>query len=196
MKKWKAEFGFSFFYKLKKLLQREENMEKIEIEYYADIKNYFEAAKYFTKSKIKRNIFDKIMEIFVLLIGGFMLITGKFLIGIIFLIFGLLFMLGILEKAVTYMYFKMYIAKIGCQKLLISEDKIKYERKDINSDIDWNYYKGFMETPSTILLLYGKKYYSVIPKDAFSGNELENFILLLCEKFPENKYKLHKKKHK
>ncbi len=171
-------------------------MEKIEIEYYADIKNYFEAAKYFTKSKIKRNIFDKIMEIFVLLIGGFMLITGKFLIGIIFLIFGLLFILGILEKAVTYMYFKMYIAKIGCQKLFISEDKIKYERKDINSDIDWNYYKGFMETPGTILLLYGKKYYSVIPKDAFSGNELENFISLLCEKFPENKYNLYKKKHK
>ena len=171
-------------------------MEKIEIEYYADIKNYFEAAKYFTKSKIKRNIFDKIMEIFVLLIGGFMLITGKFLIGIIFLIFGLLFMLGILEKAVTYMYFKMYTAKIGCQKLFISEDKIKYKRKDINSDIDWNYYKGFMETPGTILLLYGKKYYSVIPKDAFSGNELEKFILLLCEKFPESKYKLHKKKHK
>ena len=62
-------------------------MEEIKIEYYADIKNYFEAAKYFTKSKIKRNIFDKIMEIFVLLIGIFMLTIGNFLLGIIFFFF-------------------------------------------------------------------------------------------------------------
>ena len=162
-------------------------MEEIKIEYYADIKNYFEAAKYYAKSKIKRNIFDKIMEVFVLLIGVFMLTIGNFLLGIIFLIFGIIFILKIFEKTMIYLYFKMYTAKIGCQKLFISADKIRYEQKDINSDIDWNYYKGFIETPNTILLLYGKKYYSVIPKDAFSSNELEKFILLLCEKFPENK---------
>ena len=122
-------------------------MEEIKIEYYADIKNYYEAAKYYAKCKGKRNIFDKIMEIFLLLIGVFMLTTGNFLTGMIFLIFGLLFMLRILEKAVTYLYFNMYIAKLGCQKLFISENKIRYERKDINSDIDWSYYKGFIETP-------------------------------------------------
>ena len=171
-------------------------MEEIKIEYYADIKNYFEAAKYFTKSKIKRNVFDKIMEIFVLLIGVFMLTIGNFLLGIIFLVFGIIFMLNIFEKIVTYMYFKMYTAKIGCQKLLISEEKIRYEQKSINSDIDWNYYKGFIETPNTILLLYGKKYYSVIPKNAFGADELEKFILLLCEKFPESKYNLNKKEDK
>ena len=167
-------------------------MEEIKIEYYADIKNYYEAAKYYTKSKIKRNIFDRIMETAVILIGIFLLIIGNFLTGIIFLIFGILFMLRILEKAVTYLYFKMYIAKLGCQRLFISDGKIRYERKDINSDIDWSYYKGFMETPNTVLLLYGKRHYSVIPKSSFGDTGLEDFIFLLNKKFPENKYNSYK----
>ena len=59
--------------------------------------------------------------------------------------------------------------------------------KDIKSDIDWNYYKDFIETPNTVLLLYGKKQYSVIPKKAFDNTELGNFILLLKNKFQNKK---------
>ena len=159
-------------------------MEEIKIEYYADIKNYFEAAKYYTKSKIKRNIFDKIMEIFVLLIGIFMFTIGDFILGMIFVIFSLLFILRIFEKGVTYLYFKIYISKMGIQKLFISHDKMRYKREDISSEIEWSYYKGFIETPNTVLLLYGKRYYSVIPKAAFSEGELKKFLLLLQEIFP------------
>ena len=161
-------------------------MEEIQIEYTADIKNYFEAAEYFKKSKMKTNILDRIMEIFLILIGIFMFIIGNFLLGTVFIVFGILFILRSPEKAVTYVYFKIYIAKKGIQKLFISRDIIKYQAKDVSSDIDWNYYKGFIETPNTVLLLYGKRYYSVIPKDAFSNIELENFILTLREKFSRN----------
>ena len=160
-------------------------MEKIYLEYHADIKNYFEAAKYFTIRKIKRNIFDKIMEIFLLLIGIFMLAAGNYTLGIIFTVFSILFILKIMEKAVTYLYFKMYISKLGTQKLIISREKIRYERRDIRSDIDWNYYKGFIETPKTVMLLYGKKRYSLIPKNAFAEGELEVFISWLHEIFPK-----------
>ena len=159
-------------------------MEEIYLEYRADIKNYFEAAKYFMKSKIKRNIFDRIMEIVVLLIGIFMFTTGNFILGVIFVIFSLLFILRIFEKGVTYLYFKIYISKMGIQKLFISHDKMRYEREDISSEIGWSYYKGFIETPNTVLLLYGKRNYSVIPKAAFSEGELEKFISLLQEIFP------------
>ena len=159
-------------------------MEEIYLEYHADMKNYFEAAKYFTKSKIKRNIFDRIMEIVVLLIGIFMFTTGNFILGVIFVIFSLLFILRIFEKGVTYLYFKIYISKMGIQKLFISHDKMRYKREDISSEIEWSYYKGFIETPNTVLLLYGKRYYSVIPKAAFSEGELKKFLLLLQEIFP------------
>ena len=159
-------------------------MEEIYLEYHADMKNYFEAAKYFTKSKIKRNIFDRIMEIVVLLIGIFMFTIGDFILGMIFVIFSLLFILRIFEKGVTYLYFKIYISKMGIQKLFISHDKMRYKREDISSEIEWSYYKGFIETPNTVLLLYGKRYYSVIPKAAFSEGELKKFISLLQEIFP------------
>ena len=162
-------------------------MEEIYVEYQADIKNYFEAAEYYRKNKMKKNIFDRIMEIFVVLIGIYMLTIGNFILGIIFVVFGVLLLLRILEKAVTYLYFKMYIAKRGTQKLFISNEKMRYVLKDIKSDVDWNYYKDFIETPNTVLLLYGKKQYSVIPKKAFDNTELGNFILLLKNKFQNKK---------
>jgi hypothetical protein len=158
-------------------------MEEIHIEYRAKLENYFEAAKYFARIKKKRNIFDRIMEIVLILIGIFQIVMGNFLLGIIFIVAGIIFFLGFLEKSVTYLHFKIYISKLGIQKLTISQDKINYMRKDIKSEIEWNYYKGFIETPNTVLLLYGKKYYSVIPKDAFTNEELKRFIGLVSEKF-------------
>ena len=158
-------------------------MEEIHIEYLAKTENYFEAAKYFARSKKKRNIFERIMEIVLILIGIFQIVTGNFLLGIIFIVAGIIFFLGFLEKFVTYLHFKIYISKLGLQKLTISRDKINYMTKDIKSEIEWSYYKGFIETPGTVLLLYGKKYYSVIPKNAFSSEELKKFIQLISEKF-------------
>ena len=159
-------------------------MREIQIEYNAEVKNYFEAAKYFAKSRRKRNIFDKIMVVFIILAGIIQFPTGNFILGIILTAGGILLSLGVVEKIVTYIYFKLYVSKIGKQKLFISENKIKYEIKNINSEIEWSYYQDFIETPNTIMLLYRKKYYSVLPKNAFSKEDLKKFIILIHEKFP------------
>jgi len=167
-------------------------MNEIAIEYTAELKNYIEAEKYFQKSKKKKYIFDKVMEIVLILTGIFVIISGITLkepiisnvYGIFFVVIGILFLSGISTKAFSWLYFKLHISKRGVRKLKISDGKIRYEIKDMNSEIGWSYYKNFLETPKTILLLYGKRHYAVVPKKVFQGKDLEYFISLLNQKFP------------
>ena len=167
-------------------------MNEIAIEYIAELKNYIEAEKYFQKSKKEKYIFDKVMETLLVMIGIFVIISGitlkepimSYVYGIFFVVIGILFLSGISMNAFSWLYFKLYINRKGVQKLRISDEKIRYEIKDIKTEIGWNYYKNFLETPETILLLYGKRHYAVVPKKVFQGKDLEYFISLLNQKFP------------
>ena len=166
-------------------------MNEIAIEYTAELKNYIEAEKYFQKSKKKKYIFDKAMEIVFTLMGIFMIASGLFfkevlsiLGGIISVLICVIFLSGISTIAFSWLYFKLHISRRGVQKLQISDEKIRYEIKDMNSEIGWSYYKNFLETPETILLLYSKRHYAVVPKKVFQGKDLEHLISLLNKKFP------------
>ena len=122
---------------------------QITIKYTSKIENYYEAEKYFRKKKKMYKI-DKISEILVIIFGIYMIFMKNYILGGIFIIFGIIFFTG----------------------------------KDIKSEMKWDFYKGFMETPNTILLLYNEgKHYAVLPKESFTENSLEEFRELLKQKF-------------
>jgi YcxB-like protein len=70
------------------------------------------------------------------------------------------------------------------QTLTCRSDGIDYAMSNIQSTIQWSFYTGFLESQNTFLLIYGKRQYSVIPKDALTGEQLADFKKLLLEKFP------------
>lgn len=156
---------------------------QITIKYTSKIENYYEAEKYFRKKKKTAKI-DKILEILVIIFGIYMIFMKNYILGGIFVIFGIIFFTGLSEKFVTKIYFTKYLKKRGLQELVFSDEKIIYTVKDIKSEMKWDFYKGFMETPNTILLLYNEgKHYAVLPKESFTGNSLEEFRELLKQKF-------------
>ena len=156
---------------------------QITIKYTSKLENYYEAEKYFRKKKKTAKI-DKILEILVIIFGIYMIFMKNYILGGIFVIFGIIFFTGLSEKFVTKIYFTKYLKKRGLQELVFSDEKIIYTVKDVKSEMKWDFYKGFMETPNTILLFYNEgKHYAVLPKESFTGNSLEEFRELLKQKY-------------
>ena len=156
---------------------------KITIKYTSKLENYHEAEKYFRKKKKTAKI-DKIFEILLIVLGIYMISMKNYILGGIFIIFGVIFFTGLSERLVTKIYFTKYLKKRGLQELVFSDEKIIYTVKGIKSEMKWDFYKGFMETPNTILLLYNEgKHYAVLPKESFTRNSLEEFQKLLEQKF-------------
>lgn len=158
-------------------------MEEIHIEYKAVLKNYYEAGKYSEKNKKLRYKIEKLMEILIIICGIIFCFMKNFILGGLFLISGTVFITGTANKFVIFLYYNLYIKKRGLEKLTISEDKLIYEIKNIKSELKWEMYKGFAETPLSILLFYNKSQYAVIPKNAFEGCTLDEFLNLLKRKF-------------
>lgn len=158
-------------------------MKEIYIEYRADLKNYYEAGRYFEKRKRLRYKIEKLIEMLIIIFGVILCSMKKFTLGILFLISGIAFITGLINKSVIFLYYNLYIKKRGLEKLTILEDKLIYEVKNIKSELKWEMYMGFIETPLTILLPYNNSQYSVIPKNAFDNQTLEEFLKLLNRKF-------------
>ena len=156
---------------------------QISIKYTGKLEDYYEAEKYFRKKKKTYKI-DKIFEILLIILGIYMIFMKNHILGGIFIILGTIFFTGLSEKFVTKIYFTKYIKKRGFQELIFSDEKIIYALNDIKSEMKWDFYNGYIETPNTFLLLYHeRKHYSVLPKESFSGNSLEEFRKLLKQKF-------------
>ena len=158
-------------------------MKKINIEYTAKIENYYEAEEYFRKSKKLRYKVDKLMEILLIILGIIMCFMQYYILGSLFLVIGIIFITNLSSRFITFLYYSIYIKKKGLEKLVLSDENLIYELKNIKSELSWEIYINFIEIPSSILLLYNKSRYAVIPKSSFENEELDSFI-----KFLNNKY--------
>ena len=83
---------------------------EITIKYKGKLENYYEAEKYFRKKKKMYKI-DKISEILVIIFGIYMIFMKNYILGGIFIIFGIIFFTGLSEKFVTKIYFTKYLKK-------------------------------------------------------------------------------------
>ena len=70
--------------------------------------------------------------------------------------------------------------------LTFDDEKILYKTPSIDSTLQWDMFKGFLENERLFLLLYSApKSYAIIPKRAFGGDaHIEALRSLLTAKFP------------
>ena len=70
-------------------------------------------------------------------------------------------------------------------ELTFTEESIHLKTPAIESDVKWEMYSNLVENEDLILLIYGKRMYTVIPKRCFSGAEdLNSFRALATKSLP------------
>ncbi len=167
-------------------------MKEIEVEYMATLKHHLEAYSTYEKTTIFHKV-DKFVAILLMLFGLLLSIyafyihlPNKFIIySFLFILIGLLDIIGSLaiEKLIYVIRFKMTNKFKYPQKVRFSDAGMYYETKDIQSNIEWNFYNDFLESENTLMLIFGKKQFSIIPKASFNDKDymiLKNFLV---EKF-------------
>ena len=55
--------------------------------------------------------------------------------------------------------------------LTFSDERIHFKTNTVDSKLEWTHYKSFYESSRIILLVYGTRMYSVIPKSAFRDEQ-------------------------
>ncbi|KIL34386.1 hypothetical protein SD71_20400 [Cohnella kolymensis] len=66
--------------------------------------------------------------------------------------------------------------------LSFSDDGIVFNAGSINANLDWDYYNGMKETKDFVMLTYGKRGQTIIPKRVFTDEQLKQFKQLVREK--------------
>jgi hypothetical protein len=168
-------------------------MDSIYLEYIPELK-YFQEAYSFYDSKSTRRKLDKVVAVFMMILGiGLLFIIKRHGTNILYLVLAVLFIvIGFIDffrivdpvKVVVSARFAKDHKSKQLQKLTFTDKGIEYETNDIKSDIGWNYYHNYYESVSIFMLIYGSKLfeYSVIPKDKFDPETLVTFRKLLDEK--------------
>jgi hypothetical protein len=162
-------------------------METIELEYLPKLKDYFEAYSLYESKTVLRKL-DKIVSIS-LIIFGILILSASIINGfkvmniifaIIFIIIGVLDFLGFIafEKIIILVQFKNNKKLKYLQKIRFSENGLEYETQGVRSTIEWTFYQNYYEGKNVFILIYGKRQYSVIPKNEFK-NRLDDFRKLL-----------------
>ena len=164
-------------------------MEPIKIEYYPQLKDYFEANSLYNSNTIHGKI-DKFASCFFIIMGIVMIIISiilnyhfvNFIFAIIAIIFGVLNLFGFIdfEKIMIVIQFKKNKKLKYVQKIIFTDNGLEYETQDIKSNINWNIYNRYYEGKNIYILIYGKRQYSVIPKYKFE-DRLDDFRKLINE---------------
>lgn len=67
----------------------------------------------------------------------------------------------------------------------ISEDGIHYVLDGIESNLSWNYYQRWIETPTSFLLIYGENVFNLFPKRSFRDDSaLSYFRQIISKRLP------------
>lgn len=65
-------------------------------------------------------------------------------------------------------------------KMQFTQENICFETQGISSVLSWNIYTAYLENDNYFFLLQDKRYYTLIPKRAFSKNDdIEKFKIIL-----------------
>lgn len=67
-------------------------------------------------------------------------------------------------------------------RLAFSEDGIDFKTPSLDSRIAWTHYTRVLESDALVLLMYGTRMYSVIPKRAFSDDKQRDRFLELARR--------------
>ena len=169
-------------------------METIELEYLPKLNDYFEASSLY-ESKTALGKLDKIVSIALIIFGIITLSTslingfGSTIIffAIIIIIVGMLDFFGFIDfgRIIIMIQFKNNNKLKYLQKIRFTENGLEYETQGIKSNIEWEWYKNYYEGENIFILIYGKRQYSVIPKEALN-NKLDDFRKLINCKIIKN----------
>jgi len=162
-------------------------MESIEIEYLPKADEHLEAYSLYDSTTTGWKI-DRIAALVLIVIGTYLIWTSVIAgIKVFYMALGTLFAAaGIIDFFGLFSLVKIFL-KIqfnnnrkfkNIQKVKFAENVIEYETEGVKSNIDWKFYVKYYEGENVIILVYGKRQYSVFPKYAF-GDKLDDFKIML-----------------
>ncbi len=123
------------------------------------------------------------MGLFLIVYSFYIELFDKFMIyGSLFIFLGIVDFMGFLDigKFLHLIRLKKSEKLKYKQKVIFSQEGIFYKTNDINSHIKWSFYKSFCESKNTLILIFGKRQYSVFPKSSFKDDDyvvLKEFLL-------------------
>lgn len=148
-------------------------MENIKIQFKPQIKDYRKAIKLYYSKSIFTKI-DKIVGILLIGYGIFLLVLCSFVWWyLLFILFGILEIFNLLHIEPLIIRLRFYQDPKMKEEytLEFSESGIVFKTPTIDSKLAWTHYHKLMENDDIFLLIYGRKMYSVIPKNAFKDAE-------------------------
>lgn len=157
---------------------------KITAEYAPKFKDYYEADIYFRREDKDRKNVEKVSAYFIFFLSIVFLILNSFFLAILLFSLGLLFLFSWDKYLIVKMNYNRQLRHIKQEKMIFSENVIEYFCDGVQTEIPWNSYGNFLETPNTVVLIYNSfSHYAVIPKSCLNEFELVDLLNLLSSKF-------------
>jgi hypothetical protein len=134
----------------------------IEIEYVLTRKEYLEAFDRYDRTT-KQHVVDLAMGLVLLAVGALMIATqasfGNLIAACLFMLIGALALVPrICPSRLAWAWSFSRSGKAhGTQKIRFTDTLIHYRIENASSDIQWNYYRRFLESASCFLLVYGPR---------------------------------------
>lgn len=161
----------------------------ITVQYQVSLKDYWEANKLFKKHNRKGRLYQ-LGDTAIILVGGYMVLSqNNPMLGFVFLTLGLCFLFNLIEKGIIALNYYRFFRKKHLEKLVFSSSSIVYTAPNIHSQISWEIFYSYIETPTIWVLLYTdrKRRYVVIPKNCLSEDAQKSLATLFKKQFSHEK---------
>ncbi len=164
-------------------------MQEIIIEYTPTIADHKEAYTTYEKTTVGGKL-DNIVAIILIITGVLLglfafynnMLKELIIYPIVLIAIGIFDMMGFMDfgKWLYLIRLKMSIKSKSKHKVSFSENGLYFATNNIKSEIAWEFYQSFLESKNTLILIYGHRQFSVIPKSSFKDSDytiLKDFLL-------------------
>lgn len=151
--------------------------ESIQIDFDNELADHLRAARLFYKSTFWAKG-DRVVAVILVFSGACLLAIGRHWWAIVLFPIAIAEWFNVLTPStvLTRVFFRRNPKFLEKYHLDFSDAGIHFNTATINSQVAWNHYRKMLEDDKVILLIYGTKMYSVIPKRAFrDSSQLEAF---------------------
>ena len=119
-----------------------------------------------------------------------MFVVGLVMLFVVFWLASVLFAVGGLLLLITWLRSLLWRKSFREAKkynddilVTINDDTVRVESAGGKSDLDWNFFTWYLDTPEQVLMYVTKRNFSVIPKKAFRDTkQVDNFLEVVRKK--------------
>jgi hypothetical protein len=152
----------------------------IKIEYILKKSEFLDGFDTYESTQLSFKI-DLIISIFLTVVAIYIIFQNAgfsyILLAILFLFVGILTLIPRLRlsRIIVGLQFENNKKSNLKQVIEFSDEGLNYFIENANSRISWDFYSKMIEGKQTIVLIYGNRQYSVLPKSAFTEEQLIQF---------------------